>query len=82
MPERHEVLGGGLGGGAIVDPDERDAGHARAAVDDERDVALAGQEQERMPVGQRPHDEPVDDGVGEQGRAAFLPVGVERGDEL
>jgi hypothetical protein len=34
-----------------------------------------------MTLGQRPYDEPVDDGVREQGRA-FLPVGVERGDEL
>src|SRR5689334_20074378 len=75
------MLGGGPGGGAIVDADERDPVQARAAVYHERDMALAGQAQEGMALRQRPHDEPVDDGVREQG-GAFRAVGIQRGDEL
>src|SRR5215217_3845109 len=75
------MLGGRLGRGTIVDADERDAVQPRAPVRDERDVALAGQAQQRMAIRQRPHDEPVDDRVGEQ-RRSFLLTGIERGDEL
>jgi hypothetical protein len=46
VPELQEMLRDGLGGGPVVDADERDAVQARAAVGDERDVALAGEAQE------------------------------------
>jgi hypothetical protein len=52
VPELQQMLGCGLRGGAIVDADERDPVQAWASVDDERDVALAGEAQERMAVGQ------------------------------
>src|SRR3954453_16944160 len=82
MPERDEVLAGGARRGAIVHADERYARDARAAVDDERDVALAGEAQERVAVGERPDDEAGRDGVGEQRRRALLALRVERGDDL